>query len=391
MKNNAELQVRNLLRKKKIMRYAYRAVYCFFRVVLLPARLVGALSHQADFAANMMVPFCEAAENSSNCFVTCHIRPKEAEEVLPVIYHSAIEREIAIVMQGPIKKEDDFTVETVKIYSRIFPGAKVFVSTWEDEDAKSIRLLKALENCCVILNKKPAHGGIGNRNFQIVGTIAGIMAAEQEGKKYILKTRSDVRICNPEFLQKMYRLVHEYPCQDTKSIGQKMRLVVFNAFVFQPYYFSDFYGFGYLEDMKRFWNSTQEAQDDPKGAHNLIANTIVAEHWSYRKIFESRIGTEIEIPADYFRRMTGSAECSLKEWWDILRNYFIALAHTESDFLWLKYDYNREENMIYNTFRRKLYGADDLMDRTLGLESWFSLMRNTDWLQPERYEYLLDE
>lgn len=45
---------------------------------------------------------------------------------------------LAIVMQGPIRKEDNFTYNTVKYYRDIYPNAKVIVSTWIDEDANDI-------------------------------------------------------------------------------------------------------------------------------------------------------------------------------------------------------------------------------------------------------------
>ena len=62
-------------------------------------------------------------------------------------------------MQGPIRKEDNFTYNTVKYYRDIYPNAKVIVSTWIDEDANDIEKIQEL-GATIVLNEKPIDGDI---------------------------------------------------------------------------------------------------------------------------------------------------------------------------------------------------------------------------------------
>lgn len=47
---------------------------------------------------------------------------------------------LAIVMQGPIRKEENFTYNTVKYYRHMYPNVKVIVSTWIDEDLEVLQI-----------------------------------------------------------------------------------------------------------------------------------------------------------------------------------------------------------------------------------------------------------
>ena len=85
----------------------------------------------------------------------------------------------AIIMQGPLVREDDFTLETVKIYEKLFPGTVIIVSTWEDSAEEYVKKLSELSNCIVLLNEPPKFSGILNLNMQVVSTLAGIKKAKE--------------------------------------------------------------------------------------------------------------------------------------------------------------------------------------------------------------------
>ena len=88
-------------------------------------------------------------------------------------------------MQGPIILEENLTLETLKFYKNIFPENQLILSTWKNEEIKSIEKLKNLD-IEVILNEKPSFAGIANINYQIVSTSSGIKAKEM-GYNYVLK------------------------------------------------------------------------------------------------------------------------------------------------------------------------------------------------------------
>ena len=65
-----------------------------------------------------------------------------------------VDNKFAIIIQGPIENEDEFTLETVKIYKKIFPNTKIILSTWNTEKQSIIDKFKR-ENIEIILNEIP--------------------------------------------------------------------------------------------------------------------------------------------------------------------------------------------------------------------------------------------
>ena len=78
---------------------------------------------------------------------------------------SVLERRFAIIIQGPVADDDDFTLSTIELYRFHFPNAIIILSTWP----VSPIFLKAAQkfNVHVIQNKPPDNPGISNLNFQI--------------------------------------------------------------------------------------------------------------------------------------------------------------------------------------------------------------------------------
>ena len=72
-------------------------------------------------------------------FLTIHLRPKRAMNVNMVSAHRSLKSDgVGLVVQGPIVNECDFTVETARLYKKIFPGLEIVVSTWDDENAQRV-------------------------------------------------------------------------------------------------------------------------------------------------------------------------------------------------------------------------------------------------------------
>jgi len=81
-------------------------------------------------------------KKSKTNFVTYHSWPKHAEDIgiwSDQLVHSP---RIAIVLQGPLKKEDDFTLETIKLYKKSFNEAIIILSTWDDENKSYIEKIR---------------------------------------------------------------------------------------------------------------------------------------------------------------------------------------------------------------------------------------------------------
>ena len=106
-------------------------------------------------------------------FITVHTRPMYAADMPYAGTENSDDAQCAIVIQGPIRHEKDFTLETVKLYGKHYPAATVILSTWEDENISAFESLGS-EKFKVIRNKKPSNPGGSNINMQIVSTKAGV-------------------------------------------------------------------------------------------------------------------------------------------------------------------------------------------------------------------------
>ena len=73
-------------------------------------------------------------------YLSWHRRPKKLEDwrKLPVVSSKADYSDVAIVMQGVVDRQDEFTFETLRIYQYFFPGAILILSTWSDTDSRML-------------------------------------------------------------------------------------------------------------------------------------------------------------------------------------------------------------------------------------------------------------
>ena len=97
------------------------------------------------------------------------LKPKKSEDFHLVSTSKYKKNKFAIIIQGPIGEDAEFTFETVKIYEKIFPDSKIILSTWINEKQNTINKFKR-ENIDVILNEIPKKAGNGNLNLQLKST-----------------------------------------------------------------------------------------------------------------------------------------------------------------------------------------------------------------------------
>ena len=77
------------------------------------------------------------------------------------------------MLQGPVITTHDYTLETIKIYKKIFPKSHIILSTWQDENTEYLKKINS-DDCIIIQNKKPDFSGSSNINLQIASSNAGI-------------------------------------------------------------------------------------------------------------------------------------------------------------------------------------------------------------------------
>ena len=162
---------------------------------------------------------------------------------------------LCIVIQGPIVKENDFTLETCKIYKKIFNNSEtIILSTWDTEDKKYLKNFEAI-GVKVLLSKAPDFAGRANLNYQILSTMKGLEEGEKLGCEYAIKTRTDQRFYSTNLSRDLFNLLKIYPPSPNYNMHSRLVALSFNSFKYRYYGISDMFLFGNTQDMLKYWNS----------------------------------------------------------------------------------------------------------------------------------------
>ncbi len=370
--------------KKRILRRFADLYYHFSNFHM---KLIRTLARKRDenIDCNLLMPYAEAIENNTNCFVTYRLVPQKANNLNEFAeYSSNTDELICIIIQGPLQLKKHFTLETIKYYNRIFPGVIVILSTWLGENLDEIERIKNETKCVVKQNVLPNERGAGNTNLQRCSSLEGLKEANRLGAKYCLKTRSDTRITARGMLDFLKEIVNLYPLKDKSSLLNE-RIVFFNVFLFHPYHEGNIFYFGRTDDLISFFDTEVNIDYIPAD----IANYYIAEKKSYREIFERPFG-ELEFMYRFFSKINHKVSCDLDEWWDILSKYTITLPVSLLQSIWYKYDYNHEENNYTWSYRRKIMGGDGIDNTIVSFSMWLDIMNGRFSLNSDDYNYILD-
>ena len=108
-------------------------------------------------------------QNNNDIFLSYSFRPKFEKDTFKDLKFLNNSENTAIIIQGPIKNYETFVIETIKIYSKIFPDALIVLSTWKDEVNESfLNNIKNFRKFHIIQNIKPITKY--NVNLQILST-----------------------------------------------------------------------------------------------------------------------------------------------------------------------------------------------------------------------------
>ena len=299
------------------------------------------------------VPPAQHLMHRFDSFLTWHDRPKGVELVRPVAGAPPLPP-TAIVIQGGLMLESDFTVQTVRTYRAYYPDVHVIVSTWAGLDPLHVSALRDA-GADVILSDQPANPGHGNLNLQLVSTQAGIARARALGATHVLKTRTDQRLYAPYALHLMVACMEAFPVGDRHG-RQRARIVTSSLGTFKvvPYHISDMFNFGLIDDMEEYWSPPA----DPKTAAWVPLTTVRTP-----RNFTARDHCEIWILRHYLERLGVPAVVSLADWWRVLGERFVVLDESSVDLLWPKYTLReyRHRDYTYTSFFDEVHLCDWLL------------------------------
>lgn len=307
---------------------------------------------------------------SSNYF-TYHLRPKRSSAFLLASLDVNFVKS-AIVIQGPIIEKDNFTIESIKLYRKLYPKSLIILSTWVDSNPKDINKLRSLD-VEVLLNDKPNFSGESNINFQIVSSKAGIIKAKTLGAEYVMKTRTDQRMYSPNVDQFLFNIINLFPLNPGIPV-QKKRIIgiSMNTFQFRMYGLSDMFMYGHIDDMLLFWNISLDARKFNSNDKNLANSSL-------RNFANWRI-CEVFLTTEFLNKVGHKLQWTLKDSWEMFANHFCIIDKESLDLYWGKYDFleyrwTRYDNAvnIYEEFTFK---------------EWLNLYCNFNKLNPP--EHFLD-
>ncbi len=306
--------------------------YAYVKIVLKPVQFIFKI-RSGNGMSGTALTICQALENKSE-YVSYQIKPKNTAEI-PIIEGLDQSHSFAIVMQGPLCKKDDMTINTILFYKKAYPFAKIIVSTWNDEAKEDLNRIAEF-GAIVVTSDKPSNSGIMNVNMQLVNSLAGVKKAKEIGCEFAVKTRTDQRVCKPFIFDTMISAIKLFP----GSKGQKGRLVtlgVCDGGMFTPYYICDFLYLGYTDDLLSLFSAPFDEREEDKTLRN--SNMFLTR----RQLAEQARAPEIYILKHYCKNFLKlSGEDTVKEHWNVTRNYLICYGMNDVDLMWNKY------NGLYN-------------------------------------------
>lgn len=288
-------------------------------------------------------------------FATFHLRPRSAQAVGTGPEPWLTRPRTGIIMQGPLLLDDDFTLETVRLYRRHFPDDPIILSTWESEDSAALRACESA-GAVLVVNCDPSNAGPANINRQIVSTRAGLAKCAELGVGHVIKTRTDQRFYSPSALSFLHSLLSVFPLQ--ADLPQRARIigVSLNTLKYRRYGLSDMFLFGTLDDLARYWSCELDARSEaPPAAFGPHAELRLCE---------------VYLEANYLESLGRALAWTVADSWKAFADHFCVIDPSAIDLFWPKYASHRE-------YRRLSYGAPHT-GQELSFADWM-ILYNRSW------------
>ena len=295
----------------------------------------------------------------------------------------------AIVIQGPIAYDNNYTVETFKLYRSIYPNVPIVVSTWKNEATKAFR--KECEKNSVVLleNEPPSSSGFFNMNLQLVSSLQGVKyVKENTSAKFVLKTRNDQRINYSNFLVYFKNLLETFPPKGDKL---HKRIIFLGSLANKdtPFHPHDFLSFGHIEDIFKLYDiSIDDKVDKIKYflSHRKIIDSVPFppnfDYYSvtqqtqklrkFNKVKSRAYFADTCLARSFYEKYIAPIDDTkiFETDWKFTADYLILI-----DFDMIHLDWPKYENMRYKT--EFLYGVYNN-----AFERWLDMYRNfkIDWI-----------
>ena len=273
---------------------------------------------------------------SNTDFITYNLRPKDAKNFNFAVNKKINRNDLGLIIQGPTNGFENFIYETIKIYKKNFSGAKIVLSTWNDNNDLFLKKVKRLN--IKVITSTYRENMFQGFDHQVQTTTSAINFLKNK-TKYILKTRTDCRIYSPNTYQYFLSLLKTFPLK--KRIKNQKQRIIFSSLItpkFRVYGATDILVFGTSSDINKYFS--KEFFHESCKKYNL---------GRFPKTFKGTLLTgEIMLCAKYLIKKNIKLKWDLKHWCSMLEKYFIIADHKEIDIFWKKYSYENEGRFTLN-------------------------------------------
>lgn len=289
-------------------------------------------------------------QNEKTYYYTYAKRPRNIGKV-KYKSQSYSSNKIGIILQGQIKKEDNFTFQSIELYHKLYPNCHIILSTWCNEDNEQMNKLKKLNYLTIVESEYPKIAGHGHINYQRLNSRNGILKAKELGCEYVLKSRTDQRIYANNSILFLKSLIEQFPLKlDCKAKG---RIAVCSLCTLKDrlYNICDMLLFGYTDDMLLYF-SPDEA---PKYDESFVIPNEETNPVGYAQF---RPG-EIYFATKYIENCGFNLEWTFEDS-DYYRNNLFIVFNSESvDQFWPKYGSKEYLWRSYNSFPHEVVTFED--------------------------------
>ena len=309
-----------------------------------------------------------------NAFTTYHLRPKNSKDYLYDKNLNDSNALIAIVIQGPLLIEEDFTIETIRFYKKTFQNHLIIISTWEDTDTRILKLLE-LEKVTIVLSSKPNNNGPLNINLQIASSKAGVIKAKELGAEFVYKTRADQRMYK-NLTNSLITLQHTFPVLNDTEQAARIIACSFTTLKYRPYGVGDMLMFGHISDMIEYWDSKYDIRFIQKDEYENLSVL------NYAKV---RLA-ETYLCTNYLNKKGYDLKWTLEDSWRVYSDRFCIVDAEMFDLFWFKYEWRIEKR--FNFYKSNTMQCLKFTDWLEIKSNWNRLLIDESVLNNREGDYL---
>jgi hypothetical protein len=290
------------------------------------------------FNLNYILTLLQELFKSKDVLINFNLKPNKIGEINKV--ENILYSSLSIIIQGKPVYENNFTLESIKLYQKIFPGCNLILSTWDNIDNYLVTELLKI-NVTVVKNVIPTNKGVSNINLQIKSTLSGLNCAKKLNSIYIIKTRTDQRIYASSILSYLINLSKAINKIESPNYYSRIIVSSKNTFSNRLYSISDMFQFGFIDDLIDFWTVSE---NDIRAFSNYVSqNTRTFKIPSYAVEVP-----EIILCALYLKKKNHVLKWTQNDFEEVLINYFIVIDKELIDIYWTKYKPIENPNEYYS-------------------------------------------